>query len=135
MSLCCPPKSKPRRSHNWDADNSLPPPNSTCSAILSTASKTRQAGFNSSRCCERKARLTVGPTCILPAVNLYSPESARISVVLPEPLKPTIAIRSPGAIFQSSESIKVFSPIVNRTLCNSITLLPNRLVAKFNNSA
>ena len=59
---------KPNRSHNWLAESSLPFPSCTWFATFSTASKTRQVGSNSSKCCDKKADLTVTPVVIFPAL-------------------------------------------------------------------
>ena len=46
--------------------------------------------------CERWASRTVAPRSTAPGVGASSPASSRTSVVLPEPLTPTSATRSPG---------------------------------------
>ena len=54
------------------------------------------------------------------------PSSSRSSVVLPEPLTPTTATRSPGPSRQVTWSSRVRSPTASVTSSTSYTLLPSR---------
>ena len=55
-------------------------------------------------------------------------------VVFPEPLTPTIPIRSPGPMFQVRSSINFLSPALTSAWCNSKTVFPKRLRANFRSS-
>ena len=103
-------------------------------AICSIASSTRHFGFSSSRCCDKKAGLTVVPVTNFPAATSSWPVSTLSRVVLPAPLTPAIPMRSPGPTFQSKPLNRSRSPTRIVALCNSYTVLPRRALANASSS-
>ena len=86
--------------------------------------------------CERCASRTVAPRSTVPRVGASSPASSRTSVVLPEPLTPTSATRSPGPSRQvTSRSSRRVAEARARRRSASSTLSPSRAVAKRSSSA
>ena len=113
---------KPNTSASWPAESSRSP-SLTRRATSSTASSSRRCPGSSLSSWDRNAARTVEPVTRRPPSGVESPASRRSRVVLPEPLAPRMAIRSPGPTCQVRSFEDRFRAGLERDVLQVVDLL------------
>ena len=126
---------KPKRSQSMLAVICRPSLSVATALTSSSDSSTRRWPGISALSCDRNASRTVVPRDTLPDAGASSPARSLSSVVLPEPLTPTSATRSPGPRRHVRSRSSGSSPKACEMSTASSTLSPSRAVAKRSSSA